>query len=115
MFPDFIVKRTLLCLKNNKDETFILMNCLEYVTIIINYCVVITAISESDDIINDPNPVVLCATDNISAKNWTPHICKKSIIGRALAMFFCGLLIGSGVEINATWISTVEIRSRTRF
>ena len=115
LFPDFIVKRTLLCLKNNKDETFILMNCLEYVTIIINYCVVITAISESDDIINDPNPVVLCATDNISAKNWTTHICKKSIIGRALAMFFCGLLIGSGVEINATWISTVEIRSRTRF
>ena len=47
-------------------ETFISINCLEYVTIIINYCAGITAISESDDIIDDPNPVFLCVTDNIS-------------------------------------------------
>jgi hypothetical protein len=51
--------------------------------------------------------VVLCVTDNISAKNWTTHTCKKSIIGQALARFFCGLLIGSNVGLNATWISTV--------
>ena len=106
-FPDFIIERTPLHLKNNKGETFISINCLEYVTIIINYCVAITAISESN-IINDPNPVVLCVMDNISVKNWTTHTCKKSIIGRALARFFCGLLIGSGVGINATWISTTE-------
>ncbi len=107
-FPDFIIKRTLLHLKNNKDETFISINRLEYVTIIINYCTAITAISESDDIIDDPNPVVLCVMDNISAKNWTTHTCIKSIIGRALVRFFCGLLIGSSVGINATWISTVK-------
>jgi hypothetical protein len=106
-FPDFIIERTLLHLKNNNDETFISINCLEYVTIIINYCAAITAISEGN-IINDPHPVVLCVTDNISAKNWTTHTCKKSIIGRALARFFCGLLIGSDVGINATWISTFE-------
>ena len=35
-FPDFIIERTLLHLKQNKDETFISINCLEYVTIIIN-------------------------------------------------------------------------------
>jgi hypothetical protein len=34
------------------------------------------------------------------------HTCKKSINGRALARFFCGLLIGSDVGINAKWIST---------
>ena len=107
-FPDFIVKRTLLHLKNNKDEIFIWINCLEYVTIIINYCPAIPAISECDDIINDPNLVVLCVTDNISAKNWTTHTGKKSIIGQALARFFCGLLIGSRVGINATWIRTVK-------
>jgi hypothetical protein len=61
-------------LKNNKDETFISINCLEYVTILINYCAAITAISESD-IIDDPYPVVLCVTYNISAKNWTTHTC----------------------------------------
>ena len=80
--------------------------CLEYVTILINYCAAVIVISESD-IIDDPHPVVLCVTDNISAKNWTTHTCKKSIIGRALARFFCGLLLCSDVGINATWISTV--------
>jgi hypothetical protein len=104
-FPDKIVQRTLLHLKNNEDDTFISINCLEYVTIIINYCASLTAFQESK-ITDDPHPVVLCVTDNISAKKWTMHTCKKSIISRALARFFCGLLIGSDVGINAKWIST---------
>jgi hypothetical protein len=53
-----------------------------------------------------PHLVVLCVTDNISAKNWMLHTSKKSIIGHALARFFCGLLIGSDIGINAKWIST---------
>jgi hypothetical protein len=106
-FPDEIVQRTLLHLKDNKGKTFtfISINCLEYATIIINYCTAITALLDSD-ITNDLHPVVLCVTDNVSAKNWTMHPCKKSIIGQALARFFCGLLIGSNVGINAKWIST---------
>ena len=36
------------------------------------------------------------------------HTSKKSIIGRALARFFCGLLIGSRVGINAKWINTLD-------
>jgi len=95
-----MVHRTLLHTKNNDSETFISINCLEYVTIIINYCAAISAILEDNDIA-DPHPVVLCVTDNISAKNWTVHTSKKSIIGRASARFFCGLLIGSNVCINA--------------
>jgi hypothetical protein len=51
--------------------------------------------------------VVLCVMDNISAKNWTMHTSKKSIIGHALTRFFCGLLIGSDVGIDAKWISTL--------
>ena len=93
-------------MKNNEDKTFILINCLDYVTIIINYCAAISALLE-DEITTDPHPVVLCVTDNISAKNWTVHTSKKSIIGRALARFFCGLLIGSNVGINAKWINTL--------
>jgi hypothetical protein len=57
---------------------------------------------------NDPHPVVLCITDNTSALNWTLHTCKKSEIERALAQFFCGLLIDSNVGVNAKWISTTE-------
>jgi hypothetical protein len=34
----------------------------------------------------------------------------KSIIGQALARFFCELLIGSNVGINAKWISTAAYK-----
>jgi hypothetical protein len=88
-FPKEVIERTLLHLKNNSDETFISINCLEYVTIIINYCAS-KAVFESKKITNDPHPVVLCVTDNTSALNWTLHTSKKSIIGRALARFFAG-------------------------
>jgi hypothetical protein len=37
-FPKEIVERTLLHLKDNKDERFISINCLEYFTINMNYC-----------------------------------------------------------------------------
>ncbi len=94
-------------LKNNEDSTLISINCLEYITIIMNYCAALTALGE-DLICDDPNPAVLCVTDNISAKNWTIHTSKKSIIRRTLARFFCGLLINSRVGINAKWISTLE-------
>jgi hypothetical protein len=84
---------------------FISINCLKYVTIIINYCAAITGLLETQ-ITNDPHLVVLSVTDNISAKNWMLHTSKNSIIGQALARFFCGLLTGSDVGVNAKWIST---------
>jgi len=80
---------------------------LELVTIILNYCAALMAFHE-DSNIDNPYPVVLCVTDNISAKNWTMHTSKKSIIGRALVRFFFGLLIGSRVGIFAKWISTLH-------
>jgi hypothetical protein len=106
-FPSNVVERTLLHLRNNSDEKFISINCLEYFTIIVNYCAALVTFT-SKTINDDPHPVVLCVTDNTSALNWTLHTSKKSRIGRALARFFCGLLIGSNVGINAKWISTVE-------
>jgi hypothetical protein len=106
-FPKEIVERTLLYLKNNKDDCFILINCLEYFIIIMNYCASLL-VFETWKITNNPHPVVLCVTDNTSALNWTLHTSKKSIISSALARFFCGLLIGSNVGVNAKWISTIE-------
>ena len=94
-FPNEIVHQTLLLMRNNGDETFISINCLKYGTIIINYCAAIYAVLKNKDI-TDPHPVVLCATDNISTKNWTVHTSKKSIIGNALARFFCGSLYWFG-------------------
>jgi hypothetical protein len=104
-FPNDIVQQTFLNLSNNQEETFVSINCPEYVTIIINYCAAITAMLESL-IFSDYHLVVLCIMDNISAKNWTLHTSKKSIIGPSLARFFCRLLIGSGIRINAKSIST---------
>ena len=52
--------------------------------------------------------VKLGIINNTSVLNWTLHTSKKSIVGRALARFFCGLLIGSNVDWNAKWISTIE-------
>jgi hypothetical protein len=106
-FPKEVVKRTLLHLKDNSNKMFIFINCLEYVTIIINYCTSLVVFA-SHKINDDPHPVVLCVTDNTSALNWILHTSKKSTIGRALARFFRGLLIGSDVGINAKWISTIE-------
>ena len=91
-FTGKIVQQTLLHLANNKDETFISINCLKYTTIIINYCASLITFVESK-MTDDPHPLVLCVTDNISVKKWTTHTCKKSLIGQSLARFFCGLLI----------------------
>ena len=105
LLPDFIIERTPLHLKNNKDETFI--------SILLGIC------HNSNKLLRGSychlwewhhrwsSSSGSFVTDNISAKNWTTHTCKKSIIGRALARFFCGLLLCSDVGINATWISTV--------
>ena len=72
-----------------------------------NYCAFLVVFVTCK--VNDgPHPVVLCVTDNTSALNWTLHTSKKSIIGRALAIFFCSLLIGSDIGVNAKWISTIE-------
>ena len=102
-----MVKQTLLHLKDNSDESFISINCLEYFMVIVNYCTS-PVVFATQLVKNDPHPVVLCIADNTSALNWTLHTSKKSSIGRALARFFCGLRIGSNVGNNEKWISTVE-------
>jgi hypothetical protein len=106
-FPKEIVEQMLLHLKNNSDHTFISINCLEYGTIIIDYCMALVVLA-TRKVNDDPYPVVLCITNSTSALNWMLHMSKKSIIGRALARFFCGLLISLQVGINAKWISTIK-------
>jgi hypothetical protein len=106
-FLENVVKQTLLHLKDNSDESLISINYLKYFTIIVNYCASLVFFS-TRKVNNDPHPVVLCVTDSTRVLNWTLHTSKKSSIGRALASFFCGLLIGSNIGIHAKWISTVK-------
>ena len=82
-FPSNVVKRTLLHLKDNLDKSFISINCLKYMTIIVDYCASLVTFA-SQKVNDDPHPVILCATDNTSVLNWTLHMSKKSMIGRNL-------------------------------
>jgi hypothetical protein len=73
--------------------------------VIINYCAAlhfVTTTSATDD----PYPVLLNVTDNVSALSWTTGACKKFKVGRLLARFFCSLMIKPPLGINAKWIST---------
>jgi hypothetical protein len=91
--------------KDNKDGQLILINVLEFVTVIINYCASLHMFTTTSKM-NDPHPVLLNMTDNASALSWTNHTCRKSKLGRLLAQFFCSILINSSLGINSQWIST---------
>jgi hypothetical protein len=104
-FPDEIIQCTLLFKSDNKDGILVLINVLEFVTVIINYCAALH-IFRTINVTEDPHPVLLNITDNASALSWTLHTCKRSRIGRLLARFFCSLLINSPLGINSQWIST---------
>ncbi len=108
MFLKKVVKRMLLHIKNNLDAIFISINCLEYVTIILNYCASIVMFA-TQKISYNPHPVILCVAYNTCDLNWTLHTSKKLIVGRALARFFCGLVIDLNVSVNAKWINTMKI------
>ncbi len=84
-----------------------LLNVLEFVMVIINYCAALHVVRTSP-ITNDPHPVILNVTDNSSTLSWTLHTCKQSKIGQMLAHFFCSLLINSPLGINSQWISTID-------
>jgi hypothetical protein len=106
-FPEAVIQRTLKHKKDNKDGLLISINVLQFVTVIINYCAVlhfVTTTSTTDD----PYPVLLNVTDNVSALSWTTGACKKSKVGRLLARFFRSLMINSPLGINSNWISTED-------
>jgi hypothetical protein len=57
-----------------------LINVLEFVRFIINYCTALHVVLTSP-ITDDPHSVILNVTDNSSALSWTLHTCKRSKIG----------------------------------
>jgi hypothetical protein len=99
-FPDKVVQRTLRFKTNNDNGMLILINVLEFVTVIINYCAALHVVWTSP-VTDDPHPVILNLTDNSSAMSWTLHMCKQSKIGQMLARFFCSLLINLPPGINS--------------
>jgi hypothetical protein len=69
----------------------VLINVLEFVMVIINYCAAHHVIWTSP-ITDDPHPVILNVTNNSSTLSWTLYTCKQSKTGKMLSWFFCSLL-----------------------
>jgi hypothetical protein len=61
----------------------VLINILEFVMVIINYCAALHVVRTSP-VTDDPHPVTLNVTDSSSALSWTLHTCKQSKIGKCL-------------------------------
>jgi hypothetical protein len=78
-FPDEVVQHTLQFKTNNDDGMLVLINVLEFVMVIINYCAALHVVRTSP-ITDDPHPVILNVTNNFSALSWTLHTCKRSKI-----------------------------------
>jgi hypothetical protein len=106
-FPEEVKLCTLLHKRDKADGLLILINVLEFVTVIINYCAALHRVLTKNPT-SDPYPVLLNITNNASALSWTTGACRKSRIGRLLARFFCSLLINSPLGINSQWISTLH-------
>jgi hypothetical protein len=90
-FPDETIQRTLLFRSNNKDGLLVLINVLEFVTVIINYCAALH-IFWTTNVTEDPHPVLLNITDNASAVSWTLHKYLQEVKNRTLARSFLLLI-----------------------
>ena len=104
-FPEQIVRHTLKHLPDGKSADFVSINVLEFVIVIIDYCAALVAVM-TENVTEDPYPVLLNVVDNTSAHSWTMHTCKGSFMAKLLAKFLCYLMIGSRMGINSSWIST---------
>ncbi len=106
-FPDEVVQRTLQFRSNNNESMLVLINVLEFMMVIINYCATLHVVWTSP-ITDNPHPVILNITNISSALSWTFHTCKRSESRQMLAVFFCSLLINLPLGINSQRISTID-------
>lgn len=104
-YPDEVVARARL--PNNKSGTYISINVLEMVCVIINMVAAICACSVDDTDVSS-NPVLLNFCDNTAACSWVNHKCKSSLIGRRLARLFVGLVLGTPIGIQTEWLPSHE-------
>jgi hypothetical protein len=75
-FPDKVVQHTLQFKTSNNNGMLVLINVLEFVTVIINYCAALHVVWTSP-VTDDPHPMILNVTNNSSALSWTLHTCKQ--------------------------------------
>ena len=96
-------------LQDYSSGTFIDINCLETVVVIINLAGTIVACHE-DGIDLSWLPILLNWCDNTAACSWINKKCGGGLIARALGRLFIGLLMSTKISINAKWLSTYSNR-----
>ena len=92
-------------LPNNKCGTYISINVLEMVCVVINFAAVIY-FCEVDGIDLSNYPLIHNWCDSTTACAWANSKCKNSMIGRALGRLFLGLLMSTKLGIQAKWLET---------
>ena len=102
-YPQNVVERARL--PKNKSKLMISINVLEMVCIIINLAAAIF-VCNHDKLDLSMYPVFLDLCDNMSSTTWVDKNYKYNLIGRCLARFFIGLLMGTNIGIQAEWLST---------
>ena len=93
---------------NNNDGTLVSINVLKNDSLIINYVAatyVLTQIWPSPD---NPHPVVLLHTDNLTAGSWIIKASKSSPGGRALGYIQAALMINNLVGINIAHVTSKD-------
>ena len=105
-WPEEILQRTLLNLKDNKDGRLISINVLEYAVVIITLAAAFTAAEGLNH--PDPHPMLLNMCDNISASGWSKKGCTKNAAGKALSRLCFCLMIDSPFGLESEWISTLD-------
>ena len=75
-FPDKVVERTLLHNRYGRNGQLISINVLEFVVVAISYAAAYTVVT-TEQVTDNPCPIVLNVTANMSALNWTMHACKN--------------------------------------
>jgi hypothetical protein len=82
-FPDEVVQHTLQFKTSNDNGMLVLINLLEFVMVIINYCAALHVVWTSP-ITDNPHPVILNITDSSSALSWTLTHASNQKLGKCL-------------------------------
>jgi hypothetical protein len=97
-YPAEVVERATLA--NNKGGKYISINVLKMACVIINYAAAIHACwCDKNDLGHFPTVLNWC--DNTSSCSWINTHCKESLISYALGCFFCGMIMGSALGLDA--------------
>jgi hypothetical protein len=109
-WPQEIRNRTIKVIKNDKNGKMIVINCMEYATIIVNYAAAYHYWVTQNNIMKTgiQYPTTQIMADNKTAESWTTKGCKRSMTGRALGRLQCALMINSPVGIYTDYINTKD-------